>query len=36
MELLYSSGLRLAELVSLDLPALDLADRTVRVTGKGR
>ncbi|MET0282088.1 MAG: tyrosine recombinase XerC [Steroidobacteraceae bacterium] len=35
MELLYSSGLRLAELVSLDLPALDLADRTVRVTGKG-
>jgi integrase/recombinase XerC len=36
MELLYSSGLRLAELVSLDLEALDLADRTVRVTGKGR
>jgi integrase/recombinase XerC len=36
MELLYSSGLRLAELVSLDLPELDLADRTVRVTGKGR
>jgi integrase/recombinase XerC len=36
MELLYSSGLRLAELVSLDLDALDLADRTVRVTGKGR
>ncbi len=36
MELLYSSGLRLAELVGLDLPALDLADRTVRVTGKGR
>jgi integrase/recombinase XerC len=35
MELLYSSGLRLAELVSLDLDALDLADRTVRVTGKG-
>jgi integrase/recombinase XerC len=35
MELLYSSGLRLAELVSLDLAALDLADRTVRVTGKG-
>ena len=35
MELLYSSGLRLAELVSLDLEALDLADRTVRVTGKG-
>jgi integrase/recombinase XerC len=36
MELLYSSGLRLAELVSLDLLALDLADRTVRVAGKGR
>lgn len=36
MELLYSSGLRLAELVGLDLPDLDLADRTVRVTGKGR
>jgi integrase/recombinase XerC len=35
MELLYSSGLRLAELISLDLAALDLADRTVRVTGKG-
>ncbi len=35
MELLYSSGLRLAELVGLDLQALDLADRTVRVTGKG-
>jgi integrase/recombinase XerC len=36
MELLYSSGLRLAELVNLDLTGLDLADRTVRVTGKGR
>lgn len=36
MELLYSSGLRLAELVGLDLTDLDLADRTVRVTGKGR
>ena len=35
MELFYSSGLRLAELVSLELPALDLADRTVRVLGKG-
>jgi integrase/recombinase XerC len=35
MELFYSSGLRLTELVSLDIPALDLADRTVRVTGKG-
>ncbi|NNF51729.1 MAG: tyrosine recombinase XerC [Gammaproteobacteria bacterium] len=35
MELLYSSGLRLAELVSLQIPDVDLADRTVRVTGKG-
>jgi integrase/recombinase XerC len=35
MELLYSSGLRLSELVGLDLTALDLADRTVRVQGKG-
>lgn len=35
MELFYSSGLRLAELVGLDLSALDLADRTVRVLGKG-
>jgi integrase/recombinase XerC len=36
MELLYSSGLRLAELVGLDVSDLDLADRTVRVLGKGR
>ena len=35
MELFYSSGLRLAELVGLDLTHLDLADRTVRVLGKG-
>lgn len=35
MELLYSSGLRLAELVGLDLLDLDLEDRTVRVLGKG-
>ena len=36
MELLYSSGLRLAELLGLDLGDLDLRDRTVRVLGKGR
>jgi integrase/recombinase XerC len=36
MELFYSSGLRLDELVSLDGAQLDLADRTVRVLGKGR
>lgn len=35
MELFYSSGLRLGELVGLDLSAIDLADRTVRVHGKG-
>ncbi len=34
-ELMYSSGLRLAELVNLDLGSVDLSDRTVRVTGKG-
>jgi integrase/recombinase XerC len=35
LELFYSSGLRLAELVALDLGDVDVADRTVRVTGKG-
>jgi len=35
MELFYSSGLRLAELVGLNLSDLDLTDRTVRVLGKG-
>jgi len=35
LELLYSSGLRLAELVRLDLSDIDLADHSVRVTGKG-
>jgi integrase/recombinase XerC len=36
MELFYSSGLRLAELLGLDLADVDLRDRTVRVLGKGR
>jgi integrase/recombinase XerC len=36
MELLYSSGLRLAELVSLDVSSLDLKDGVVHVLGKGR
>jgi integrase/recombinase XerC len=36
MELLYSSGLRLSELLNLALSDLDLKDATVRVTGKGR
>lgn len=35
MELFYSSGLRLAELVSLDLESIDLADASLVVTGKG-
>ncbi len=35
MELFYSSGLRLSELVGLDAAAVDLKDRTVRVFGKG-
>jgi integrase/recombinase XerC len=35
MELFYSSGLRLDELVTLDTAQLDLPDRTVRVIGKG-
>jgi integrase/recombinase XerC len=35
LEMLYSSGLRLAELCALDLGDIDLADATVRVTGKG-
>jgi integrase/recombinase XerC len=34
-ELLYSSGLRLAELVSLDPNAVDFKDASVTVTGKG-
>ena len=35
LELLYSSGLRLAELTDLDLGDVDMQDATVRVTGKG-
>jgi len=35
LELIYSSGLRLSELTSLDLDSLDLKDATVRVVGKG-
>jgi integrase/recombinase XerC len=35
MELLYSSGLRLAELVGLDVGHLQLAEGMVRVRGKG-
>jgi integrase/recombinase XerC len=36
MELFYSSGLRLAELVGLNLGDIDAKDRTVRVLGKGK
>jgi integrase/recombinase XerC len=35
LELLYSSGLRLAELTGLNLGDVDIADGTVAVTGKG-
>lgn len=35
LELLYSSGLRVGELVALDLADLDLSSCQVRVTGKG-
>ena len=35
LELFYASGLRLSELVGLDLDALDLPGRMVRVLGKG-
>ena len=35
MELFYSSGLRLAELVGLNLGDVDRGDHTVRVLGKG-
>jgi integrase/recombinase XerC len=34
-ELLYSSGLRVGELVSLDVSSVDLNSQQVRVTGKG-
>ncbi len=36
LELMYSSGLRLSELVGLDLSDIDLADRIVTVVGKGK
>ena len=35
LELFYSSGLRLGELVSLDVNDVDLNESTLRVTGKG-
>jgi integrase/recombinase XerC len=36
MELLYGAGLRVSELVGLDYGAVDPAEGTARVTGKGR
>lgn len=36
LELLYGSGLRVAELCGLDLDDVDLAHATMQVTGKGR
>jgi integrase/recombinase XerC len=35
LELFYASGLRLSELVAIDLADLNLSDRMVRVMGKG-
>ena len=36
LETLYSAGLRVSELVGIDLPDLDLQDGFVRVRGKGK
>jgi len=36
MELFYSSGLRVSELVALDVKDVDFSSETVRVLGKGR
>jgi integrase/recombinase XerC len=36
MELFYSSGLRLAELIALNVPDVDIFSETARVLGKGR
>ena len=35
LEMLYATGIRLAEIHGLDLPDVNMAERTLRVTGKG-
>tara|TARA_R110000782_G_scaffold17576_1_gene48945 strand:- start:2987 stop:3886 length:900 start_codon:yes stop_codon:yes gene_type:complete len=36
LELIYSSGLRLAELISINMGDIDYSDRILNVTGKGK
>lgn len=35
LEMLYATGVRIGELVGIDVPDVDARERTVRVTGKG-
>ena len=35
LELLYATGIRVAELVSMDIVDVDFSNRTIKVTGKG-
>ncbi|PJM79680.1 tyrosine recombinase XerC [Bifidobacterium scaligerum] len=36
LEMLYATGIRIAELVALDVNDIDFSNRTIRVMGKGR
>ncbi|NMM97677.1 tyrosine recombinase XerC [Bifidobacterium olomucense] len=36
LEMLYATGIRIAELVALDVDDIDFSNRTIRVMGKGR